>query len=525
MSPETPVGPKPPARSEAPARSETPVSPETPARSNAPARSDAPARQTRARRSGTGRILRIELRRSAAPLAGVLLLIVALALLQLVSGPWWKGAESWTQQWTSTAWWERFTMVLMWPLAVTAGAVQGIRDRRSGTSELLAATPRPRWHRATTTAGAFALTLTAAYVLVFLYGGVRVLANDGYAHLGWLPILAVGVLALVAGALLGMGVARTVPSALTPPVLALGSLMAVLIVHDTVTGDLVPNRIVLLSPALSQVYSAFLTVTWRVHAGQALWLLGLAATGFLLLVARKPRARVPALLPVVLGAAVAVPLLPADNARNYALDKAATALVCEGRVCVTKLHEPRLAALKGPGEEALRLLGRLPDPPSAVRESVDPWPVDKEASPPANAVPANAVPADVVPVDFEAQALDGAPEDEYTRALLAGAGTAPCLDADTSDPTEEQRQASYETEVVRELAARTVAAAWFTGDLKPLRGTGWPRADIDALAGPAWDALRALPPEAQRERITALRTAALSCDGDLLDVLKNGGPR
>ncbi|MFJ9032189.1 hypothetical protein ACIRQP_27410 [Streptomyces sp. NPDC102274] len=462
-----------------------------------------------------GRILRIELRRSAAPLAGVLLLVVALALLQLVGGPWWKGAESWTQQWTSTAWWARFAIVLLWPLAVTAGAVHGIRDRRSGTSELIATTPRPAWHRATTTAGAFALTLTAAYALVFLYGGVRVLGNDGYVHLGWLPILAVGALALVAGALLGMGVARTVPSALTPPVLALGSLTAVLAVHETVTGGIMPNRIVLLSPALSQVYSTFLTVTWRVHAGQTIWLLGLAATGFLLLVAGKRRARLLALLPVVVGAAVAVPLLPADSARDYTIDKAATALVCEGRVCVTKLHEPRLAALKGPGEEALRLLGRLPDPPSAVRESVDPWPRDKEPS----------RPADALPVDFDVQALDGATKDEYTRALLAGAGTAPCLDADMSDATKEQLRAYDETKVVRELAARTVAAAWFTGDLKPLRGTAGLRADADALAGPAWDALRALPPDVQRERITALRTAALSCDGDLLDVLKDGGPR
>ncbi|MFE2635610.1 hypothetical protein ACFXKF_12605 [Streptomyces scopuliridis] len=477
----------------------------------------APVSPVRARCGG--RILRIELRRSAAPLAGVLLVLVALVLLQLVSGPWWKGAESWTRQWTSTAWWERFAMVLMWPLAVSAGAVHGIRDRRSGTSELLATTPRPGWHRAVTAAGAFALTLTAAYALVFLYGGVRVLANDGYVHLGWLPILAVGALALLAGALLGMGVARTVPSALTPPVLALASLTAVTAVHETVTGGMVPNRIVLLSPALSQVYSTFLTVTWRVHAGQTVWLLGLAATGFLLLVARKPRARLLALLPVVLGAAVAVPLLPADSTRNYALDKAATAPVCEGRVCVTKLHEPRLAALKGPGEEALRLLGRLPDPPSAVRESVDPWPGETNGGPMAPR------PIGVVPIDFEAQALDGATKDEYTRALLAGAGTAPCLDADMSDPTEEQRRAYDETKVVRELAARTVAAAWFTGELKPLRATAWLRADADKLAGPAWDALRALPPDVQRERITALRTAALSCDGDLLDVLKDGGPR
>ncbi|MFE4370069.1 hypothetical protein ACFRMN_17890 [Streptomyces sp. NPDC056835] len=482
---------------------------------------ETPARPVRAPRKG--RILRIELRRSAAPLAGFLLLLVAFAFLQLVGGPWWEGAENWTEQWTSTAWWQRFTMVLLWPLAVTAGAVQGIRDRRSGTSELLSTTPRPGWHRATTIAGALALTLTAAYVLVFLYGGVRVLVNDGYVHLGWLPVLAVGALALVAGALLGMGVARAVPSALTPPLLALGTLTAVLAVHETVTPGMVPNRIVLLSPALSQVYSTFLTVTWRVHAGQTVWLLGLAATGFLLLVAGRPRARLLGLLPVVLGAAVAVPLLPADSARNYALDKAATALVCEGRVCVTKLHEPRLAALKGPGEEALRLLGRLPDAPSAVRESVDPWPREKDGG---TKAPRR---GDVVPVDFDAQALDGATKDAYTRALLAGAGTAPCLDTDMSDATDEQVRAYDETKAVREVAARTVAAAWFTGDLKPLRGTTQlladADADADALAGTAWDALRALPPDVQRERMTALRTTALSCDGDLLDVLKDGGPR
>ncbi|MFD7286114.1 hypothetical protein [Streptomyces sp. NPDC059863] len=493
---------------------------------------EAPARQVRTPRKG--RILRIELRRSAALSTGVLLLFVAFAFLQLVGGPWWEGAESWTGQFTSTAWWQRFSMVLLWPLAVTAGAVHGIRDRRSGTSELLATTPRPGWHRATRSAGAFALTLSAAYVLVFLYGGVRVLANDGYVHLGWLPVLAVGVLALVAGALLGMGVARAVPSALTPPVLALGSLTAVLAVHVTVTPGMVPNRIVLLSPALSQVYSTFLTVTWRVHAGQAVWLLGLAATGFLLLVARRQRARLFALGPIVLGAAVAVPLMPADSARNFALDKASTALVCEGRVCVTKLHEPRLAALKGPGEEALRLLGRLPDPPSAVRESVDPWPAEgnggtkapRSTPVAATAVAATAVvPADVVPVDFETPALDGATNEEYTRALLAGAGTAPCLDADMNDSTEEQPRTYDETKVVRELAARTVAAAWFTDDLEPLRGAAPLRADAEALAGPAWDALRALPPDVQRERMAALRTAALSCDGDLLDVLKGGGPR
>ncbi|WP_245703593.1 hypothetical protein [Streptomyces lushanensis] len=443
-------------------------------------------------------------------------------------GPWSEGAESWTAQWTSTAWWERYLMAFLWPLAVAAGAVQGLRDHRSRMTELLGTTSRPTWQRSARTAGAPALTLAVAYLLVFLYGGVQVIGNEGYAHLRWLPILIVGALALVAAAWLGMGVARTLPSALTPPALAMATLMAVVLVHDAVTPGMFPNRIVLLSPSLTEVHSTFLTVAWRVNAGQAVWLLGLAATGFLLLVAGKPRARLLALLPVVLGAAVAVPLLPAHADRNFVVDKAATALVCDGPVCVTWVHERELVTLAGPtgrengespGEKALRLLAGLPDPPSAVRETVPAWPPGtwQPQAPPQ--------PAGLVPVDFEAQALSGATEDEVLRGLLAGAGTAPCVVPLRSYPTEEEEGRYDRTKAVRELAARTVSAAWFTGELKPLPGAGELRADASRLAGPAWDALRALPADEQRARIAALRTAALRCEGDLLTVLGEDGPR
>ncbi|WP_405984996.1 hypothetical protein [Streptomyces sp. NBC_00872] len=470
-----------------------------------------------------GRILRIELRRSSGLWLSALLLFGSLALLQLFSGgPWAEDAESWTAQWTSAAWWERYLMAFLWPLSVAAGAVQGLRDHRSGMTELIGTTPRPPWQRAARTAGALGLALATAYVLVFLYGGVQVIGNEGYAHLRWLPILAVGALALVAGAWLGMGIARTLPSALTPPALTMASLMAVILVHDAVTKDMFPNRIVLLSPSLAEVHSAFLTVAWRVNAGQTVWLLGLAATGFLLLVAGNRRARLLALLPVVLSAAVAVPLLPASHDRDYVIDKAATALVCEGPVCVTRLHERELAAIagpEGPAEEALRLLAALPDPPSTVRETVPVWPpgVWQPQAPPQ--------PAGFVPVDFEARALSGAPKDEVLRGLLAGAGTAPCVVPLRTYPTEEEEQRYDETKAVREVAARTVAAAWFLGDLKPLRGTGPLGAGAGKLAGPAWETLRALPADEQRERIAALRTAALSCEGDLLTVLGEDGPR
>ncbi|MDX3855640.1 hypothetical protein [Streptomyces sp. AK02-01A] len=456
-----------------------------------------------------GRILRIELRRSAALWLGVLVLVGSVAFLQFLSGPWSKGPWLWTAQWASTALWERFLLVLLWPLSVAGGAVLGLRDHRSGMDELLTATARPAWQRAARTAGAPALTLTAAYVLVFLYGAVRVIAEDGYTASGWLPVLLVGALALVAGVWLGMGVARTVPSALTPPVLAVATLAAVLVLSDTVMKDLAPNRIMLLSPSLNGESSPFLAVAGRVSAGQAVWLLGLAATGFLLLVARKPRARLLALLPVVLGAALALPLLPADRQRNHTVDTTATALVCEGRVCVTRLHASRLAWLTGPGEEALRLLATLPDPPTAVRETTDAWP------PGARLTRA----ASTVPIDADLQALRRMTKEEATRLLLAGAGTAACVEPDPEYLTEEQTRLYDEDKAVRELAARTVAAAWFTGELKPLPGTSWLRSDALARAEPAWDALRALPADEQRARIVALRTAALSCEGDLLRVL------
>ncbi|MEV7865537.1 hypothetical protein AB0P17_05420 [Streptomyces sp. NPDC088124] len=467
-------------------------------------------------------------------MAGALALVSALAFLHLITGPWVKGDEQWTAGYTNAAWWQRMSLVFLWPLAVVAGAVQGLRDHRSGTSELLAATSRPPWHRAAGTATALALTLTAAYLLVFLSGAVQVLANSGYAHVGWLPIPVVGALALVAGGWLGMGIGKAVPSTLTPPVLGVVALLLSVVLSGYVLLDPAPQRVMLLAPALPGPRSGFLTVAWQASAGQALWLLGVAATGFLLLAgagrrARRGariRARLLALAPVALGAAVALPLLPAGEYDTYITDASVTEPVCEGRVCVTRLHESRLAGLRAPGEEALRQLSRLPGAPSSVRETVTPWP-------PGAPVRRDAA---VLPVDFEARFLDGATPEETTRALLAGAGTAPCLDlyADRSTEQEEQeREEAYdETGAVRELAARTVAAAWFTGELKPLPGLAFARAEADALARPAWRELRALPAGEQRARIAALRNASLSCDDDgtvraggerdLLKVLTNG---
>ena len=95
-----------------------------------------------------GRVLRIELRRSVAPWAGIVVLTTALAFLYLVSTAWWRGTTAWTAQWTSLALWTRALLFYLWPLAVGLGALQGLRDHRSTMPELLTTTPRPAWHRA-----------------------------------------------------------------------------------------------------------------------------------------------------------------------------------------------------------------------------------------------------------------------------------------------------------------------------------------------------------------------------------------
>ncbi|MDX3855221.1 hypothetical protein [Streptomyces sp. AK02-01A] len=462
------------------------------------------------------RVLRIELRRSVAPLAGAVVLATALAFLYLLNGAWWRGTTAWTAQWTSMALWTRSLLLYLWPLAVGLGALQGLRDHRSKMSELLTSTPRPAWHRAATTAGATAITLASAFALLVLVGAVQVLANTEYTHLGWLPISLVGALFLVAGAVLGMGVGRALPSALTPPMLAMCAFVFMALLHmslgrtetTTATGipSTEPNRVSLLSPAVQEVRDVLVTLSASVHVGQTIWLLGLAATGFALLVAATPRARLIALTPVLAGAALALLVLPSDPRRIYVVDEAAAELVCDGPVCVAKTHRARLADLAGPGKEALRLLhgalgGRAP---VSVRENTA-------------VLPEGAVPQwsrETVLFDFDDEIIAAAKDEELTRALIAQGMVPGCSPVGWSSFGGEE-------------FARTVAVAWVLGDLRPLPGTepAGLRREVDAETRPVWKELKALPRAEQLSRINTMRAAALSCEGDAFDALNGGASR
>ncbi|WSQ08651.1 hypothetical protein OG604_13205 [Streptomyces sp. NBC_01231] len=460
-----------------------------------------------------GRVLRIELRRSVAPWAGVVVLVPALAFLYLLPGQWWTGTTAWTAQWTPMALWTRSLLYYLWPLAVGLGALQGLRDHRSKMSELLTTTSRPARHRAAMLAGTTAITLASAFALLVLVGGVQVLANTEYMHLGWLPISLVGAFSLVAGAVLGMGAGRALPSVLTPPTLAMGAFVFTTLMHlslgrtETTTAAGVPatepNRISLLSPAVDEVRDALVTLSASVHVGQTIWLLGMAATGFALLVAATPRARLIALTPVLAGAVIALLVLPSDPRRMYVVDKAAAELVCDGPVCVTKTQQARLADLAGPGKEALRLLrGALGDQaPDSVRENTAVLP---EGSTPRWS-------RSTVLFDFDDDIVATAKGEELTWALIAKGMVPGCTPTSWSGFGNDE-------------FAQAVALAWVLGDLKPLPGTLL-RREVDAEARPVWNELKALPRAEQLSRINAMRAAAVSCKGDTFDALKGGASR
>ncbi|MFC9245367.1 hypothetical protein ACFT7S_15465 [Streptomyces sp. NPDC057136] len=456
------------------------------------------------------RVLRIELRRSVAPWAGAVVLASALAFLYLVNAAYWRGTTAWTVQWTSMALTTRGMLFYLWPLALGLGALQGLRDQRSKMSELLTTTSRPAWHRAATLAGITAITLASAFALLVLVGAVQVLANTEYTHLGWLPISLVGALSLVAGAVLGMGAGRALPSVLTPPALAMGAFVFTTLMHmslgrtetTTATGIPVtePNRVSLLSPAVDEVRDVLVTLSASVHVGQTIWLLGMAATGFALLVAATPRARLLALMPVLAGAALALLVLPSDPRRMYVVDEAAAELVCDGPVCVAKTHQARLADLAGPGKEALRLLhGALGgQAPVSVRENTA-------------VLPEGATPQwsrKTVLFDFDDDIIAAGKGEELTWALIAKGMVPGCA------PVGWSRSGGDDI-------AQAVAVGWVLGDLRSLPGT-WSASEVDAEARTVWKELKALPRAEQLSRINAMRAAALSCKGDALDAL-NGG--
>jgi hypothetical protein len=456
-----------------------------------------------------GRVIWIELRRSWAPLAT--LVLVGIALLMLYStgdrGPWMHPEKAWNTQWVPSVLWVRFLLILTFPIAFGAGMVQGRRDHRSGMQDLLGTVPRSGRTRGLPPAVAMTLAVAAGYALVQAVGIVQVVSAGGYFTFAWVPVVLVGLLAVAAGALLGLAAGRLLPHPALAPIgtVAVFALVFWTMAEQQSGGDPLPYRLALLGPALPGATSGFQTMAAGVDLGQAVWFTGLAATGFLLLVADRRRARALAVVPAVAAVAVALAVLPAA-ASDGLVHYSGADQVCSGPVCATRLHEAKLALLAQPGRRALTKLARLDDPPTQVRESAAATYFEEESPRTAG----------VVQVDFIQSRYRDKEGDDLERALVAGAGLPACPFPDTPGGTA----------TIRARAARTVSAAWFMGDLQPVYRDTDDSAEVAALSGPAWQSFRALTTDEQLRRINALRHAELTCPGgDPLDLLTKGAAR
>jgi hypothetical protein len=438
------------------------------------------------------RALRIDLRRSSAVGIGLLLLTLGLAALFLMSeADWWVG------RWTRLAVQERSLLDLLWPLTLAAGAWQVGRDRRGRVGELFASTGRPGWQRVTPPAVALIVTVSAAFLLLIAAALPQVLPTARYLNPAAAGIAAVGLAALIAAALLGMAVGRLLPSPFTAPALAIVGLGVM--IGPTLNSSLeerTGRAFEFLSPALSPTSSDFVIVPGRVNAIQGIWMLAIAVTAFLLLAAGSRRGRIIAVLPALLGLAAVVPMLPHGDwyKTSYVNDAGAQALACADgtpRVCVRQVHAGLLPEVVGPARLALQRLSRLPDPPTSAVEELD------VEDPQAAAAPQKSV------LEFHASmGDDGRLEDPLAlQVALLDVGAA-------SDCPDEWYGAPYR-------AARRAGAFVLLGRAPVPEGD--PR--TDALVDDAYRTVSALPEPARVQRLSATRTAFLTCTGDPYAVL------
>jgi hypothetical protein len=323
-----------------------------------------------------------------------------------------------------------------------------------------------------------------------------------YLSPGTVPIIATGALAMIAAVWLGQALGSLLPSPLTAPMLAVAgfALLAVLppLLWDS---DRRPGTTLLFPQLQGPRGGGYLVQTFsaRANLSQALWLAALAAAGLVLFAAARPATRVAAVLPILVGAAIAVPAMPRLVDSAWVTDRRAAEVICtrgDPTICIARSYSYALDYLRDPVHEALAALAaKLPRAPTRVL--VEAGDKSYQGRPPANTILLVAPdPTDYKREDLLWRMLDG-----------AGVPACPNLIGDLDNPNQ------------RYIAARTVAAAWLL-DRDPPRASGRRRESAVAMEQHALAALRALPAGEQKARVTALRDAERTCAaGDRLDLL------
>ncbi|MBY8872245.1 hypothetical protein K7640_10380 [Micromonospora sp. PLK6-60] len=426
------------------------------------------------------RILGIELRRSAALGAALAVAVAGVALLFLVD------PTLFTTGWMQLVMTQRLYLAVLWPLALAAGAWQARRERRSNVTELFATVPRPHAQRVVPTLGAMAVAMAGGYLTVGLAGGLWIVGTARYLPAASVAVPAVGVLALITAAWLGLAIGRLLPWPMTAPALGVAGL-GLLLAIPFLTRPRGWLALVFSPITEMNMPGAYATVPGRASLAQAVWLACLAGAAVLLLVSTGWRLRVAAVLPVAVGAMLAVLVMPHQNRLVIdAIDPVARELVCtpdEPQICVSRVHSGLLAEVTGPARQGLAALGQLPDAPTRVHEDTTTY------------VPAHYPTwrADVVLLRIEV-GRDGHLADR------TGVAAELALAAFASPPR---------CEHVVPPAEQLAAAHWLLG--RPPVTPEFHEPEAAATATRLWQDLRRLPDGEATTRVGALRRAALTC--------------
>ncbi|MGC4877422.1 hypothetical protein ACLQ26_14365 [Micromonospora sp. DT43] len=429
-------------------------------------------------------VLGIELRRSAAVGAALLALVVGVAALYLAPGRWSAG-------WMDLTLTTKEYMILLWPIALAAGAWQGRREHRAKVGELLATTPRSRARRMLPVLVAMGASVGLAFLLVVGAGGMRIASTAAYFPPDVVAIMLVGALSLVAAAWLGLGIGRLLPALVTAPVLAVAGVLLVFF-----TAIMRPDWLgAIMSPAYgSTPFYPFQTIDPRVTAVLAIFMGGLALTGVLLLVARGPRAFAAAALPVLLGFGAAAAIVPRDEAALVApIDPVARELVCTDdapKVCVTRVNANVLDALTPLARQGLAVLAKMPGAPTQAHEDRRAYLIGE--------VPGRD--ADIVTIvvridDHGGLAHPDSVVPEMVFGLGAGYGGPEC-----------ERDAAVERAAAYHLLGREPVS-----DVGVIPGMIEEDPQLNAEAVALWQGLRKLPAPQALSRVTAVRDAILAC--------------
>ncbi|GAB3144456.1 hypothetical protein GCM10027290_22860 [Micromonospora sonneratiae] len=436
------------------------------------------------------RMLRIELRRSAALGAALILLLTGAIVCYATPGRW-------SSSWMALVMIEREYLVLLFPLALAAGAWQGRRESRAGLAELIESTPRPRPQRVLPLLGALGITVAGGYLAVLAVTAPWIAGTARYLPAAAFAVVAVGVLAVVAAAWLGLAVGRLWPSVAAGPVLAVAGIGWLMGFPGIVSGQ--EWLAALFSPmyGMSQ-YSDYETVPGRLTTAQAVWLGALAVGAYVLHSAKSRRTRVAALLPVALGVAVAIAVMPHDRYLPRAIDPVAQELVCTTdapKVCVARVHSSLLPDVTPRARQALALLAKLPQPPAEAHEDTTTW--DREIPEP-RPDPAGIA---LMTIQVDDRSHLASPNDLVPQIVA--------------------RVFSNQSRCPDGLSSSVVRAAtyWLVGTEPPAEPGFDDGGEWNNQVRQLWQSLRELPEAEALARVTAVREGALNC-ADLDEIVR-----